>query len=106
MDSRKIIIHDLGKFKRKLSNSIEIDKLIFFGSRARGRAHRDSDIDLIIVSKNFRKKKFSYRPIGFYNYWDLDYPVDFLCYTPEEFKKLSKQVTIVSEAIKTGIEIK
>jgi hypothetical protein len=35
-----------------------------------------------------------------------DYPVDFLCYTPEEFRKLSKQISLVKQAIKEGIEIK
>jgi len=33
------------------------------------------------------------------------YPVDFLCYTPEEFEKLRKRISIVSVALKTGIEI-
>jgi hypothetical protein len=31
--------------------------------------------------------------------------VDFICYTPEEFEKLKKEVSIVSEAFKEGIEI-
>jgi hypothetical protein len=31
--------------------------------------------------------------------------VDFICYTPEEFEKLKKEVSIVSEALKEGIEI-
>lgn len=92
-------------FKKKLSKKFKIDKIVFFGSRVTGKKHRYSDFDLIIVSKNFMGKKFRYRPIGFYSCWDLNYPVDFLCYTPEEFKKLSRQITIVSQAVKEGIEI-
>jgi len=68
-------------------------------------AKRWSDFDLMIISKNFRGKKFRYRSLGFYQYWNSDYPVDFLCYTPEEFNRLKKQVTIVREAVKRGIEI-
>lgn len=79
--------------------------MIFFGSRATGKAHQDSDIDIIIVSPKFRETKFRYRPLGFYRHWTLKYPVDFLCYTPEEFEKLRKRVSIVSEALKEGIEI-
>ena len=37
--------------------------------------------------------------------WPLDLPADFICYTPEEFEKLKKEVSIVSEALKEGIEI-
>ena len=40
-----------------------------------------------------------------YDYWNLDYPVDFLCYTPEEFEKKKKEISIVKEAVKEGIDI-
>ena len=96
----------LRKFKRKISEKITIKKMILFGSRASGKPHRWSDFDLIIVSENFRKQGGLRRGVGFYDYWDLDYPVDFLCYTPEEFNKLKNQITIVREAVKTGVVIK
>ena len=105
MGRRKTILENLKKFKENLKKRIDINRVIFFGSRASGKPHKDSDIDLLIVSKDFRDKKFRYRAIGFYDYWDLDYPVDFLCYTPEEFNKLKKQITIVKEAVEKGIEI-
>jgi len=41
-----------------------------------------------------------------YDYWELDLPVDFLCYTPKEFDKLKNKITIVKEAVENGIEIK
>ena len=106
MDNRKTILKKLEKFRENLKNKIQIERIIFFGSRVSGKSHKDSDIDLVIVSKDFRGKKFRYRAIGFYNYWDINLPVDFLCYTPEEFNKLKKQITIVKKAVETGIEIK
>ena len=105
MHKKNDIIVRLNQFKKVLSMSIPIDKMILFGSIAKEKAHRDSDIDLIIVSQKFRRKKSFKRSLGFYKYWNIDYPVDFLCYTPEEFNKLKKQVTIVREAVKEGIEI-
>ena len=102
---RKKHIDYLKEFKRELTKSIPIEKMILFGSRAKGKAQRWSDFDLIIVSKRFRNTQFRYRPIGFHQYWNLDYPVDFLCYTPEEFKKLRKQISVVSEAEQKGVEI-
>ncbi len=80
--------------------------MYLFGSRAKGRPHhRWSDFDLLIVSKTFINKPSFERSAGFYKHWNLDYPVDFLCYTPEEFNKLKRQVTIVREAVREGIEI-
>jgi len=105
MDKKRDLVKKLKKFKRNLSNEISVEKMIFFGSRASNRSHKNSDIDLIIVSNRFRKLKFRERSLGFYKYWDLNYPVDFLCYTPEEFKKMSKMITIVREAVKKGIEL-
>ena len=105
MDKKKSLIKNLRNFKSSLNHEIPIEKMIFFGSRATGKPHSWSDIDLIVVSKEFQAKKFRYRPIGFYKHWNLDYPVDFLCYTPEEFNKLKKQITIVKEAVENGIEI-
>ena len=105
MDRKKFIIDKLRIFKSELNRKVPVEKMFFFGSRVGGKPHRYSDIDLIIVSRKFSGKRFRYRPIGFYDYWNLDYPVDFLCYTPEEFKRLSKQITIVREAVKEGIEI-
>ena len=93
------------KFKKDVSEKIPIKKIILFGSRARGKVHKWSDFDILIVSSKFRGIDSFKRSPLFYSYWDYDYPVDFLCYTPEEFNKLKKRITIVREAIKTGVEI-
>lgn len=106
MDRRTIIKNKLKNFKKNVNRDIPISKMYFFGSHARGKSHRYSDIDLVVVSPEFRKLNFFKRGAKMYDYWSLDYPVDFLCYTPEEFNKLKKQITIVREAIKEGIEIK
>jgi len=105
MDGKQDIIKQLNSFKEKLNRKIAIDNMIFFGSIAKGKAKKWSDIDLVIVSKKFNNVKTYKRAKGFRDYWKLDYPVDFLCYTPEEFNRLKKQVTIVREAVKEGIVI-
>jgi hypothetical protein len=37
--------------------------------------------------------------------WTMDYPVDFLCYTPEEFEEKRSEISIVRHAINEGIAI-
>lgn len=106
MNRKKIIINKLHEFKRRVNKDISISKMFFFGSRAYGKPKSWSDIDLIIVSPKFRKLNFFKRGAKMYDYWNLGYPVDFLCYTPLEFNKLKKQITIVKEAVENGIEIK
>jgi predicted nucleotidyltransferase len=82
-----------------------VERAIVFGSAARGEAGEDSDLDVILVSHEFKGKSALKRPVPFYVDWDLGYPVDFLCYTPEEFSDLKKRATIVRVALKEGIEI-
>jgi predicted nucleotidyltransferase len=38
-----------------LKSQIKIEKVILFGSYAYGKQHRDSDIDLIVLSPDFKK---------------------------------------------------
>lgn len=102
---RKTHVSYLKEFKTELEKKIPIQKMILFGSRVKGKAHRWSDFDLLIVSPSFKRKKSFKRALGFRKYWVLDYPADFLCYTPEEFNKLKKQTTIVQDAVKNGREI-
>ena len=93
-------------FKKLANKEIPIKKMLLFGSQTSGKTHKWSDFDLVIVSPKFRKLNFFQRGARMYDYWTLRQPVDFLCYTPEEFNKLKKQITIVREAVRTGIEIK
>ncbi len=99
MGRKRSLTAELRKFKLRLSRQLPVERMILFGSRAAGRAHVFSDVDLIIVSPAFRGAKTYERPLGFFRFWELDEPVDFLCYTPEEFRKLSKMATIAREAV-------
>ena len=102
---RKADLKIVKDFKDKISKKMKIDKVILFGSRAKGKIHKWSDFDIIIVSDKFKDVVSYKRSPEFYLYWEADYPVDFLCYTPEEFKKRAKMITIVKEAVENGIVI-
>jgi len=77
MDSREDIIVKLKGFKERVGKDFPIKRMIFFGSMATGKATKDSDIDLIIVSDRFKDMNFIRRAAKMYNYWDLTYPVVF-----------------------------
>lgn len=106
-EKSQIILEVVKDFKEKVKDDYGVEKLILFGSQAAEDAKMDSDIDLIVVSRKI-KDKLTFLS-GLYHEWHLnqkiDYPVDFLCFTPEEFEKKSKQVTIVREALKEGVVV-
>lgn len=99
------LIRELKRFRRKLQKRYAIEQMILFGSTARGQTSRYSDVDLIVVSKRFRRKGAIERATPLYLEWDLGVPVDFLCYTPEEFRVLSRRGGLVREALREGIHI-
>jgi hypothetical protein len=103
MGERENLIQGVKSFVKKLP--LKVEKAIVFGSRVRGGHDKYSDVDLLIVSPDFKGIKFGKRALGFYKYWNLNYPVDFLCLLPKEFNEKKKKITIVREALKEGIEI-
>lgn len=105
MGKKETLIKELKTFKANLSKDTPVQKMILFGSQARGKTSQWSDVDLLIVSRKFKKVKPYQRARGFHDYWTLDKPVDFLCYTPEEFAKLKKGITLVHQIVKDGIEV-
>ena len=92
-------------FAGRIKNNLNIDRIILFGSRAKGTFKKNSDYDFILVSKDFKGEKFTDRISKIYPYWKYNESIEPLCYTPEEFNKLKKQITIVREAVREGIEI-
>jgi len=90
------------RFIRKVSKYLKVEKAILFGSRVRDEWLEDSDIDLIVVSP-VNGIHFTDRAILLYRLWNDNYPLEVLCYTPEEFKKKIRQIGIVKEAVREGI---
>ena len=105
MGGKRALIEKIKEFKARVSKRMPVQNMILFGSRAGGAAKEYSDVDLVVVSKEFEGKDFFERPFILYKEWDLDYPVDFLCYTPKEFNKKSNQITIVRKALMEGLTI-
>jgi len=94
------------EFILKVKKKFKPEKIILFGSRARGDALEDSDWDFLIVSKTFKNVPFIRRLEAVYEFWDAKQRADVLCYTPEEFEKKKKEISIVKKAVKEGKEIK
>jgi len=99
------LVKALKMFKVKICQKYDIKEMILFGSQVSGEADENSDVDLIVVGDEFKDKSPLKRPVALYLDWMMDYPVDFLCYTPEEFGEKRKEISIVRHAIKEGVII-
>jgi len=56
---KKNVLESIQKFKVALEEQhVHIQKIILYGSWASGKAHDDSDIDLVVISDSFESKDF------------------------------------------------
>ncbi len=92
------------RFAKKIGKAYAPEKILLFGSRARGDNFKKSDFDFIIVSRKFSNIPFFQRLSEMYDYWDESVDIEAICYTPEEFETKAKQRGIVRKAIEEGIE--
>jgi len=99
------IIKILKEFKKRIDRIAKIDRMILFGSRARGDEKKNSDVDIIVVSKEFKNKKSFRRSPPFYLEWNSEHDTDIICLTPEELEKKKDQIGIIKTALKEGVEI-
>ena len=86
-----------------LSKEIPIDKVILFGSYAKGTTHKYSDVDLAIFSEYFKDmNRIDGIQFLLLNAMDYDIDLEPQPFTMEDYKK---PIGIVEEILKTGIEI-
>lgn len=92
------------KYAKKLEDEkFPFSSMYFFGSRARGTNHKDSDIDVAVISSKF-KNRFgrNYKKL-----WDFRRDIDFHIephgFTEEDFKNNADPLAY--EIRKTGIKV-
>ncbi len=96
----------IGELKRlKNECPFMIERMLLFGSRARGDHLLDSDADVLVVSPEFRGMKFHERPSWFLGNWRLPIDLELICLTPEEFEEKKKMIGIVRQAVEEGIDL-
>jgi predicted nucleotidyltransferase len=85
-ERKKLLDQELARYLRLLTEHGNFEKVILFGTLAKGRIHEWSDIDLVVVEHTllpfFRRirdiRKLLQPKVG----------MDVLVYTPEEFDRL------------------
>ena len=87
---------------RRIVEVIRPEKVILFGSRARGEARPKSDIDLLVIAESteprYRRSAPLYGALS-----DILTPMDIVVYRPEEVEEWSEvRQAFVTTAIREG----
>lgn len=98
----------LTRFAERLRDEIGAERVLLFGSHARGSAQTDSDYDIIIVAPCFEGVHRLDRGIGLRDFFyevGGHAPMDLICLTPEEFETASHRISLVAAVVPEAIEL-
>ena len=96
----------ISKYIESLSKKISLEKVIIFGSTARGNRLEESDIDIIVVSNDFKNMPLNERFRIVYTSWPPNIDADIIPLTEKELEKALKKSIVLKDARKYWIEIK
>ena len=99
MDQREII-KKLEKYKELISNQMDIEEVILFGSYANETANGDSDIDVAVIVNKLEGDFFETRPILWKIRREIDDRIE-----PILFDRHHDESGFLQEIHKTGIII-
>ena len=97
-----IALDDIKSAARKLGEAAHAERVILFGSYARGEAGTNSDVDLLIVAESdqprFKRSCALYQTLRPY-----PFAMDLLVYTPQEFEQARQlPLSFISTVVREG----
>ena len=92
----------VGEIVRRIVETVQAERVILFGSRARGDARPESDVDLLVIA--YSKQPRYRRAVPLYGALsDILVPMDIIVYTPEEVEEWKGvRQAFVTTAIREG----
>lgn len=95
----------LDEIVRRIVEVAEPDRIILFGSAARGEIGPDSDLDLLVVKSGVAHRRRLAQEI-YVKLFGVPIPVDVIVVTPEDIQAFRDKVgTIVGPALQEGKQI-
>lgn len=96
------------RFARRLRDEIGVERVLLYGPHAIGRASRDLDYNLIVVSRYFQGTRPIERGVGlrrdYYSGADV-VPLNVLYVTPEEFEQAQHGPTLIRAVLPEAIDL-
>lgn len=100
---RRIKKHIDKYVKLLVEDKLPIKKIYLFGSYAKGKQNKWSDVDLCIISPKFNDPWDAMQYLWSKREFDKDVTIEPIGFNPDDFKE---EDSLIHEIKKTGIEIK
>lgn len=101
MDSSEL----LNEIIRRIVEVARPDRIILFGSAARGKVTLDSDLDFLVIKSGVTHRRRLAQDI-YVSLFGIPMPVDVLVVTPEDVEAFRDKVgTVIGPALREGKEV-
>jgi predicted nucleotidyltransferase len=94
-----VILHYLAKLP------IKVEQAILFGATADGTRLADSDVDLIVISEDFKGLPLPQRYLILQKNWTENVELEAFGFTKQEYDNLKTKSIVVGEADEKGIRL-
>lgn len=98
----KEIMQSIEKYIEKISQYYKIEAIILFGSYAKGTENEDSDIDIAVISSDFKNIIQDGADLIGYT-WKIDTRIEPHPIRTEDYKNVT--TPFVQEVVNTGIKV-
>lgn len=102
VEINKEIAEIVDKYIAVVKENYDVVAIILFGSYAKGTEHKDSDIDIAVISDDF-EDIYDCMAVLMGMTWDIDARIEPHPITTEDYKKVSNP--FVKEVVDTGIKV-
>ena len=80
-----VALNDITEFSRRVVEEFDPEKIILFGSHGRGAAHKDSDVDILVVMRF--EGKWLDKSLEILHRLDPDFSIDLITRRPDEVER-------------------
>jgi predicted nucleotidyltransferase len=96
---------ELVKLLKKLKDELKVEEVHIFGSRVYGTPLKESDIDILIISEEFKNKSFIENMIRVNKMLDGNLDIEIFPYTREDIIRYKGKKVVITEALEKGLKI-
>jgi predicted nucleotidyltransferase len=94
-------MNDIEEFSNRIASEFDPERIILFGSHARGNALEDSDVDMLVVMPF--EGKWLHQALEILNRLNPRFPIDLIARRPDEVSKRYQQGDpLIREALDQG----
>ena len=104
LKDKRPLMQRIREYVNILDAELGVDQALLYGSTAKGKRHKNSDVDIIIISESFATMPEPKRWGLLQHMWKYKEDLETLAYTPSEFAKI-KERFLMQKILEYAIDI-